>query len=106
MNPVNLYDLEKMVEQRMPHDLWDFVDAAACDEITKQRNRTALDAITVNPRFLVDVSVMEKLPPSAGLTLNSSVEYVEATQMLPAPTVTPLECSVSVGSFSMTEPSS
>ncbi|MDA1227148.1 MAG: alpha-hydroxy acid oxidase [Chloroflexi bacterium] len=40
----------------MPHNMWDFVDAACNDEITKRRNREAFDRITVNSDFLQDVS--------------------------------------------------
>jgi isopentenyl diphosphate isomerase/L-lactate dehydrogenase-like FMN-dependent dehydrogenase len=39
----------------MPHNLWDFVDAASTDELTKRKNREDFDSITINPRFLVDV---------------------------------------------------
>jgi len=56
MNPVSLFDLEAMAKQVMPHDKWTFVHAGAADEITVRRNREAFDEITVNPRFLVDVS--------------------------------------------------
>ncbi len=56
MRPVSLYDLEAMAKQAMPHNLWDFVEGAAFDEITKHRNRTAFDEITINPSFLVDVN--------------------------------------------------
>ncbi|MCH8063430.1 MAG: alpha-hydroxy-acid oxidizing protein [Chloroflexi bacterium] len=78
MNPVTLYDLEKWAEQRMPHDLWDFVDAAAFDEITKRRNRTALDAITVNPRFLVDVSDRDLSTTVLGETISFPVMVAPA----------------------------
>ena len=56
MNPVSLFDLEAMAKQAMPHNKWEFVDAGAADEITVRRNRAAFEDITVNPRFLVDVS--------------------------------------------------
>ncbi len=56
MNPVSLFDLEALAKQTMPHHKWTFVDAGAADEITVRRNRTAFEDITVNPRFLVDVS--------------------------------------------------
>ena len=56
MNAVSLFDLEAMASQVMPHDVWDFVDAGAADEVTVRRNRSAFEAITVNARFLVDVS--------------------------------------------------
>lgn len=56
MDPVNLFDLESIAEQRMPHNMWTFVDAACNDEITKRRNRTSFERIMVNARFLNDVS--------------------------------------------------
>ena len=56
MNAVSLFDLEAMAHQAMPHDLWDFVDAGAGDEVTLRRNRSAFEEITINPRFLVDVN--------------------------------------------------
>jgi 4-hydroxymandelate oxidase len=56
VEPVSLYDFEKLAQQRMPYDMWTFVDAGATDELTLRRNRAALDAITINPRFLVDVN--------------------------------------------------
>ena len=56
MEPVNLYDLEKLAGETLPHNMWDFVDAACNDEITKRRNREAFDRITVNSDFLQDVS--------------------------------------------------
>jgi isopentenyl diphosphate isomerase/L-lactate dehydrogenase-like FMN-dependent dehydrogenase len=56
MEPVNLFDLEELAKQAMPHNMWDFVDAACNDEITKRRNREAFDRITINSDFLQDVS--------------------------------------------------
>ena len=56
MNAVSLFDMEAMAKQVMPHNKWEFVDAGAADEITVRRNRAAFEDITVNPRFLVDVS--------------------------------------------------
>ena len=55
MNPVSLFDMEKMAKQVMPHNSWEFVDAASGDEITKHRNRNSFDEITINPNFLIDV---------------------------------------------------
>ena len=59
MNPVSLYDMEKMAKQIMPHDLWDYVAGGATDEITIRRNREAFDSIMTRPRFLVDVSNLD-----------------------------------------------
>lgn len=56
MHPVNLYDMETLAKRTMPHNMWTFVDAGSNDEITKRRNREALDRITVNSDFLVDIN--------------------------------------------------
>ena len=56
MNPISLYDMEKMAQQVMPHDLWDYVAGGATDEITVRRNRDAFDSLMTRPRFLSDIS--------------------------------------------------
>ncbi|MCI0437627.1 MAG: alpha-hydroxy-acid oxidizing protein [Chloroflexi bacterium] len=56
MEPVSLFDLEAWAKQQMPHDLWDFVAGGCNDEITVRRNHSAFEELTINPRFLVDVS--------------------------------------------------
>ena len=56
MNPVNLYDMEKMAQLRTARNHWDYVAGGATDEITLRRNREAFDEITLNPRLLVDVN--------------------------------------------------
>ena len=43
LNPINLYEYEKRAELILPHDNWDFIAAGAMDELTTQKNRTALD---------------------------------------------------------------
>ena len=55
MDPINLFDFEARAKQALPRDIWDFIDSGAFDEITTNRNRAALDAIALRPRFLVDV---------------------------------------------------
>lgn len=55
MEPVNLFDYEALAKSHMPHNLWDFVAGGAGDELAVKRNRSAFEAIAVNPRFLVDV---------------------------------------------------
>ena len=56
MDPVNLFDMEALAKQTMPHNMWTFVDAASNDEITKRRNRDSFERILVNARFLTDVT--------------------------------------------------
>ena len=47
MNPVlvSLYDYEALASRTLPHDVWDFIDAGAMDEVTTRRNRSALEAL-------------------------------------------------------------
>ncbi len=56
LDPINLFDFEARAKQALPHHIWDFIEAGAFDEITTRRNRTALNAVALRPRFLVDVS--------------------------------------------------
>ena len=56
MDPISLFDFEALARGRMDPHLWDYVEAGAGDEVTLRRNRAAFEGITVNPRFLVDVS--------------------------------------------------
>ena len=55
MSVVSLRDLEIIAGQKTPHDMWDFIDGAAFDEVTKRRNLSKFEEITINPSFLVDV---------------------------------------------------
>ncbi|MGE3537977.1 MAG: alpha-hydroxy acid oxidase [Candidatus Tectimicrobiota bacterium] len=56
LEPINLFDYEARAKQVLPHAYWDFIAGGSKDEITTQRNRTALDAICLRPRFLRDVT--------------------------------------------------
>ena len=52
---ISLYDYEALAKRTLPHAVWDFIDAGAMDEVTTRRNRSALDALALRPRFLRDV---------------------------------------------------
>jgi 4-hydroxymandelate oxidase len=52
---MNLFDFEARAKEALPRQIWDFIEAGAFDEVTTRRNRAALDAIALRPRFLVDV---------------------------------------------------
>ena len=78
MEPTSLVDLEAWAKQQMPHDLWDFVAGGSADEITLSRNRTAFDAITKNPRFLVDVSRRDLTTTVLGQTISFPVMIAPA----------------------------
>ena len=78
MEPTSLVDLEAWAKQQMPHDLWDFVAGGSADEITLRRNRTAFDAISINPRFLVDVSRRDLTTTVLGQTISFPVTVAPA----------------------------
>ena len=78
MEPTSLVDLEAWAKQQMPHDLWDFVAGGSADEITLSRNRTAFDAISINPRFLVDVSRRDLTTTVLGETISFPVMIAPA----------------------------
>lgn len=56
LEPANLYELEAHAERFISPHAWAFIAGGAQDEITVRRNRSALEAITLRPRFLVDIS--------------------------------------------------
>ena len=55
-HPLNLYDLERLAEERLATDYWHVVAGGVGDEITIRRNREAFDAIAIRPRLLTDVT--------------------------------------------------
>ena len=59
LDPINLFDFEARAKQVLPRHIWDFIEAGAFDEITTARNRRALDAVALRPRYLVDVRGLE-----------------------------------------------
>lgn len=52
-------DYRQLAKNRVPHFLFEYLDGAANGEITKQRNRTDLDAIALRQRVLQDVSEID-----------------------------------------------
>ena len=55
VNIFSIEDARRAAQRRMPRMLFDFVDGAAGSENANRLNRTALDAIRLQPRVLVNV---------------------------------------------------
>lgn len=53
---VNIEDLRRMARRRLPRILFDYIDGGAGDDAGVERNRVALDAYRLRPRYLIDVS--------------------------------------------------
>jgi len=49
-------DYRQVARRRLPKFIFDYVDGAAGDEVTMDRNRSALDRLQLHPRQQVDVS--------------------------------------------------
>jgi 4-hydroxymandelate oxidase len=56
VEPVNVFDYEKLAQARMAPPLWDFYQGGSDDEVTIRACRTAFERIKLRPRVLVDVS--------------------------------------------------
>lgn len=54
--PINLMEYRTLAKQKLPSDIFDYIDSGVCDEVTKQNNRRAFDRIFLRPFCLRDVS--------------------------------------------------
>jgi isopentenyl diphosphate isomerase/L-lactate dehydrogenase-like FMN-dependent dehydrogenase len=59
VQPINVFDYEKLAQAKMEPAIWDYYQGGSEDEITIQRNRAAFAEIALRPRVLVDVSNLE-----------------------------------------------
>ena len=59
MEPVNLFDYERLAQERMAGHLWDFFQGGSDDEVTIGECRAAFERIRLRPRVLVDVSAID-----------------------------------------------
>ena len=55
----NVADLRVIAERRLPQGVFDYIDGAAEDELTYQRNTQAFRDIEFRPRILRDVSTID-----------------------------------------------
>jgi 4-hydroxymandelate oxidase len=55
----SLYDYEAAAKQKLSIPGWEYFNGGSGDEITLRRNRTALDALQLKPRVLVDVTQID-----------------------------------------------
>jgi 4-hydroxymandelate oxidase len=77
-NLVSLYDYEALARLILPHNVWDFIDAGAMDEVTVRRNRSALDSLALRPRFLRDVENLDLSTTVLGTQISMPVMIAPA----------------------------
>ncbi len=63
-------DARRLAKRRLPWMVFDYIDGAAGNESGAARNRAALDAVTLEPRILRDVSQRDMTTPLFGETAN------------------------------------
>ena len=56
---VNIADLRALARRRLPQGVYDYVDGAAWDEVTKQRNESDLQSLALRPRMLVGATEID-----------------------------------------------
>ncbi len=56
---INLFDFEKLAEEKMTKMAFEYVASGAADEFTVHWNRQAFDALKINPSVLNDVSKLD-----------------------------------------------
>jgi len=56
---VNIADLRRMAQRRLPRSVFDFFDGGAEDETTLRENRAAFERVRLRPRVLVDVHAVD-----------------------------------------------
>jgi (S)-mandelate dehydrogenase len=56
---VNIEDLRRLAQRRLPRAIFDFFDGGAEDEVTLRENRAAFERVRLLPRVLVDVAQVD-----------------------------------------------
>jgi 4-hydroxymandelate oxidase len=56
MEPINIFDLERIAREKLPKEAYDYYASGAHDEVTLRENRAAYERLTIAFRVLADVS--------------------------------------------------
>jgi (S)-mandelate dehydrogenase len=56
---VNIEDLRRLAQRRLPRAIFDFFDGGAEDEVTLRENRAAFERVRLLPKVLVDVAQVD-----------------------------------------------
>lgn len=70
MKAHSIHDLRRLARRRLPGLVFDFLEGGALDELTLDRNRTALDQLLLPQRVLRDVSVSDTRTDILGQSLD------------------------------------
>src|SRR5918996_132854 len=56
---VNIEDLRRLAQRRLPRAIFDFFDGGAEDEVTLRENRAAFERVRLLPKVLVNVAQVQ-----------------------------------------------
>jgi isopentenyl diphosphate isomerase/L-lactate dehydrogenase-like FMN-dependent dehydrogenase len=73
MRPINLFEYERLAEQRVEPSAWNYFRSGSDDEVTLRANRTAFERIQLRPRVLVDVSRCETATTVLGIPVSMPI---------------------------------
>ncbi|MGE5290470.1 MAG: alpha-hydroxy acid oxidase [Micromonosporaceae bacterium] len=59
MEPLRLEEFEALAREKLPPDVWDYLQGGSGAEFTLAANRSAYDRVVLRPRVLVDVSELD-----------------------------------------------
>jgi (S)-mandelate dehydrogenase len=67
---VNIEDLRRLAQRRLPRAIFDFFDGGAEDEVTLRENRAAFERVRLLPKVLVDVAQVDTKVKILGVEAN------------------------------------
>ena len=73
VEPVNLFEYEKLAQAKLETPYWDFYYGGSDDEITLHANRALFQRIRLRPRVLVDVSSIDTRTTALGTPISMPV---------------------------------
>lgn len=73
MEPINVFDYEKLAQERMEQSAWNYYASGSDDEVTLRANRTAFERIRLRPRMLVDTSTCDLRAIVQGLPVSMPI---------------------------------
>lgn len=73
MKAASVRDYRALAQKRVPHFLFEYLDGGSYAEVTKERNRTDLEALELRQRVLRDVSAIDTSVELFGQTYNMPV---------------------------------
>ncbi|GCE47218.1 4-hydroxymandelate oxidase [Thermosporothrix hazakensis] len=73
MDPINVFDYEKLAREKLDQLAWDYYNGGSDDEVTLRANRSAFERIRIRPRMLVDTKNLDMRTTALGTPISMPV---------------------------------